>query len=163
MVTVLRTVFSSIGGAKIQSLCCQNVRHSYTTRQYLTDIKEYPISIRLNNWFEHQERKKAVGLKPIYGDRASAVFASQRGDCDSLSLAAATLLSYLGYNVSLVVSFSARHSVLGVHLPMRVNQGETITSNGVPYTLVEMTSPDLALGSMWSGFKNHDWFVVPIR
>jgi len=90
------------------------------------------------------------------------VLLQRQGDCDSLSVAAGSILKRQGFEVGIVSSKRMGHSVLGIVMPGR-QSGTSIRAKGKVYTLVEMTS-QRPIGNVSKEVRSQtDWVVAPIR
>jgi len=75
----------------------------------------------------------AMGLRPPL-----AVLHEFGGDCDSKSLLAAALLSYLGWKTAVISNSGRRHAVLGVVTDLL--SGTSISEGRATYVMTEMTA-----------------------
>ncbi len=78
----------------------------------------------------------------------------KKGDCDTRSLFAYTILNELGFDVAVMVSIEEGHSVLGVHLKNKSFPSYGKDSSGKKYFLWELTARDFQLGY---DVKGNDW------
>jgi hypothetical protein len=94
------------------------------------------------------------GIMPL-GVYAPAEFMyHKKGDCDTRSLFAYTILNELGFDVAVMVSIDEGHSVLGVHLKNRSFPSYGRDLSGKKYFLWELTARDFQLGY---DVRGNDW------
>jgi hypothetical protein len=94
------------------------------------------------------------GIMPL-GVYAPAEFMyHKKGDCDTRSLFAYTILNELGFDVAVMVSQEEGHSVLGVHLKNRNCPSYGRDASGKKYFLWELTARGFQLGY---DVKGNDW------
>jgi hypothetical protein len=79
------------------------------------------------------------------------------GDCDTRALLAYTILKEMGYDVAVMVSATKSHSVLGVHIPNKVNLPSGKNIFGKKYILWELTSREWRIGFPVEG---NDWYTA---
>ncbi len=81
-----------------------------------------------------------------YGIQSPAEFMGNlKGDCDTRSLLAYTLLSKFGYDAVVLVSLEYQHSILGINLPTR---GAYKYHLGKRYYTWELTVPNMEIGQI---------------
>lgn len=75
------------------------------------------------------------------------VLANNRGDCDSKTTLAASLLRALFPELSMVMIYLPNHALLGANLSRRSSE-KTVTIKGIDYLLIEPTGPALLAAGM---------------
>jgi hypothetical protein len=68
-----------------------------------------------------------------------------KGDCDTRTVLAHTLLSKFGYDAVVLVSLEYQHSILGINMPTR---GAYKTHQGKRYYTWELTVPNMEIGQI---------------
>jgi len=95
-----------------------------------------------------------AGIMP-FGVYAPAEFMfHKKGDCDTRSLFAYSILSQMGFDVAVMISIQQGHSVLGVHLKNKNFPAYGTAAGGKKYFLWELTARDCPLGR---GVNGSDW------
>jgi hypothetical protein len=120
-----------------------------------------PLDDYTNNCSVLESRKGCCGFVLPFGVYSPIEFAvKSTGDCDTRSLFAYTILKQMGYDVSVMVSNSQTHSVLGVNVPI-IPEGGDRTGNGYfasQYYLWELTVYGPLLGQ--KSVVGDDWRVA---
>jgi len=84
----------------------------------------------------------------------------KKGDCDTRTLFAYTVLGSLGYDITILNSDAEGHSILGVHSPRALGNGDYIRGkNGRKYYIWELTAPSPPGVYTYNSSKD-SWFSV---
>ncbi len=107
------------------------------------------------NYIEIEQRPYIENVK--HGIHSPIEFLhTQKGDCDTRTIFAYSVLSYFGYDV--VIVNTAAHSMLGINLP---GHGSSITHHGKKYYLWEVTQPGWILGMVSPEHQQNQHICVP--
>ena len=86
----------------------------------------------------------------------------KKGDCDTRTLFAYTVLSALGYDITILNSDAEGHSILGVHSPRALGNGDYIRAkNGKKYYIWELTVPSPP--GLYTYFSSKDSWVSVMK
>lgn len=110
---------------------------------------------------ESIEPPKGLGYMP-----PGALFMLNKGDCESKTIAAASIYKTLSPNVKMVAVVITKHVLLGLNIPRQLDD-EVLSINGTDYVLTEPTGSNiLAAGQIFPDSKNQikrkNYIVIPL-
>lgn len=107
------------------------------------------------NYIEVEKRPYIENIK--HGIHSPVEFLyTLKGDCDTRTIFAYTILSYFEYDV--VIVNTSEHSMLGINIPWH---GASITHHAKKYYLWEVTQPGWALGMVSPEHQQNQHICVP--
>lgn len=147
----------------------KNLNYAEFAEMVLTFIQSVPYTLVLNT--SAQEAMKQDGFARTYISKKQGPyienikFALQtpiefmynlKGDCDTRTVLAYTILSHFGYDVAVINN--STHSMLGINLPA---QGSFLPVDGKKYFLWETTAKGWQLGNISPEMlQDKKWFVA---
>lgn len=123
------------------------------------------------NPFDYQDEtlRKLLQSNPCqgyikYGLKSPSEFLKDlKADCDSRTLFLFTLLKHYGYNVAIFGSDYYKHSLLGIELPVLLENATSINHQGKDYYLWETTSKGFRIGEISQDIQNTNYWNLNIK
>lgn len=108
----------------------------------------------------HASRRPCLPLIK-HGLQSPSEFAEDlKGDCDTRSLFLYQILTQMGYDAAVLISFQYGHSMLGVNMPTK---GGCIKHRGKKYYLWETTAKNWKLGQVPPNYSNLRYWNVALN
>ncbi|WP_178988654.1 hypothetical protein [Winogradskyella schleiferi] len=137
-------------------------------------VQHIPYVAILNescNPFDYQDEslRKLLQHNPCqgyvkYGLKSPSEFLKDlKADCDSRTLFLFTILKHYGYNVAIFGSDHYKHSLLGIQLPIVIENTTSINHNGKDYYLWETTSKGFKIGEISQDLQNTNYWNLNIK
>lgn len=135
----------------------------------LSFVQSIPYTLILDNECDYRKyssefiREYLLSGGACFGNVKHGMFTpiefsvNYRGDCDTRTFFAFTMLNSLGYDVVMLNSEIYSHSILGIALPYH---GASYSVDGVNYYYCELTSPDSRPGEIEYEISNPSYWDV---
>lgn len=137
--------------------CIQDIPYSLVLSDKCENAEEYDPLVReiLNDCPECCIGSKKYGIQtPI------EFMVNLKGDCDTRTVMAYTILDYFGYKVAILNSDFYKHSILGIDLP---SKGLYKSHRGTRYYLWETTNKYFKIGELSSNLDNTNYWHVVLK